>query len=231
MKRLVLPLLAVAVAAPLHVAYRAGAASTTGTASTLQPSHPALPWLFNLQDTVATDEPEHELLELPDLALDCDPPADATFRLVADVAPAPGREVIRGSYREGIVVTGREGEVLATTPGFPCGGTADAFEVLGGGRAFHQPLIVVAATTGGRREQMTWLGLYRVTSDGRLDAVFTGAVELREDGVVRRGSVTVLPGALLVREPTGQVSFWIWDPTSGVYLPPAAYEPIAGHHS
>ena len=197
-------------------------------------SHPLLPWLHNLQQTVATDmsEPlDASAYENEPADEACEELAATAITLEADVAPSAGLETIIASYAAGVTVIGREGNVLASAPGYACAGTADTVEVLAAGYAFGAPTIALVATTGGRREQLTWLGLYRVTREGELDAVYTGAVEERVDGVVRRGSITILPGALLVRDPGGAVGFWVWDETSGTYLAPAAYEPFAGAHS
>ena len=193
-------------------------------------AHPLLPWVHNLQRTVATDtsapvdappiedEPEDEA---------CEELAATALTLDAEVAPSAGLETVIASYAGGITVVGREGNGLAAAPGYACGGSADAVDVLAAGSAFGTPMIALVATTGGHREQLTWLGLYRVAGDGRLDAVFTGAVEEQVGDQVRRGSVTFLPGALLVRDPSGAVAFWLWDDTSNTYQPPAAYEPFA----
>ena len=198
-------------------------------------SHPSLPWLHNLRDVVATDLDE-PLVTSPVENEPGDDPACAelaatALSLTADVAPAAGAETIVASYAKGIVVVGSEGQVLATTPGYACAGSADTVEVLAAGTAFGAPMIVLTATSGGHREQMTWLGLYIVDPDGSIDAVFTGAVEERVGDEVRRGSITVLPGALLVRDPDGSTSYWVWDAEARVFMPPAGYEPVAGAHS
>jgi hypothetical protein len=138
--------------------------------------------------------------------------------------------MIVASYARGVMVFGADGQVLASTPGFPCSGTADEIEVVAAGDAYGVPTLVLAATTGGHREQLTWLGMFRVEPTGTLEAVFAGTVELREDGVVRRGSVTVLPDALHVRDPAGPSGYWVFDPVAGVYLPPGAYDDTAVPH-
>ncbi len=194
---------------------------TAGAAPAARPAHPALPWLFNLQGVTAVDNGDPLVTIAMDSESDpsCAEMAGTGLALVANVAPAGGPETILASFAHGVMVYGREGELIASTPGFPCAGSADEIEVLAAGTAFGVPTIVVAMATGGRREQLTWLGLFRVGRDGRLEAVFAGAVEQREDGIVRRGSVTLLPGGLLVRDPSGGVGFWTFDDVSGVYIP------------
>lgn len=179
------------------------------------------PWLRNLSDVraVSVGEPLVALAMETESDPSCAESTEMGLVLVANVAPASGAETILASFAHGVMVYGREGELLAAAQGFTCSGSADEIEVLAAGTAFGLPMIAVTATTGGRREQLTWIGLYRIGLHGRLEAVFTGAVELREDGFVRRGSVTILPGALLVRDPLGGVGFWVMDPVSGVYVP------------
>jgi hypothetical protein len=194
-----------------------------------RPSHRALPWLYNLHEVAAVEADDRgstfQLDDREELDPTCGSGAVTGLELRADVAPAPGTETVLASYARGTVVVGSEGQVLATTPGYPCAGTSDALEVLAVGRAFGQPTIVIAATTGGRREQLTWLGLFRVGSSGRLEATFSGEVEERADGEVRRGSITILPGALLHRSPDGELVFWIFDEPAGIYVPSALLGP------
>lgn len=185
------------------------------------PADPALPWLFNLDNVRAVDTGDPFVTIAMDAEVDpsCDELVSPGLALVANVAAPAGDETILASFAHGVMVYGREGELIASTPGFPCEGSADEIEVLAAGTAFGVPTIVIVATTGGRREQLTWLGLFRVGRNGRLEAVFAGAIEQREDGIVRRGSVTILPEALIVRDPLGGVGFWIFDDVGGVYIP------------
>lgn len=191
--------------------------------ATPQPAHPSLPWLFNLQDTVAVDAGDPDATLSMEFLADTDPSCDDAaypgLALKTDLGGPAGRETIVASYSHGVLVYGSEGQLVASTPGYPCEGSADDLEVLGFGHAFGAPTLVLAATTGGRREQLTWLGLYRVGLNGRLEATFAGAIEQREDGIVRRGSVTLLPGALLHRSPDGELTYWIYDSEGGVYVP------------
>ncbi len=111
------------------------------------------------------------------------------YALTANVANPGGDETILASFAHGVMVYGREGQLLASTPGFSCEGSADELDVLAVGTAFGVPMVAIVAKTGGRREQLTWLGLFRVGANGRLEATFAGAVEQREDGIVRRGAI------------------------------------------
>lgn len=189
------------------------------------PSHPLLPWLFELQGVTAVDHPDRFVsLAMADVDPSCEGNASPTLVLSADVAPAEGTETVVASYVRGVQVFDAAGRFLASAPGYPCTGSADALEVLAAGSAYGAPTLVIAATTGGHREQLTWLGMYRVGDHGQLDAVFAGTVELREDDVVRRGTITVLPEGLLVHDPLGSTSHWMFDPVAGVYLPPGGYD-------
>lgn len=188
-----------------------------------QPAHPLLPWLFNMQDVVAVGASDRAATGPVDEQADAEPgcPADAypALELTAELAPSAGRELVRASYAQGVRVLGSEGQLLASTPGYPCEGSADDLEVLGVGRGFDAPMVVLALTTGGRREQLTWLGLFRMGLAGRLEPVFAGVVEERADGDVRRGRVMILPGALLHRAPDGATALWVFDEAGGVYTP------------
>jgi hypothetical protein len=202
-----------------------------GTAVHAEPA--SMPWLRNLGDVRAVSVGEPFVAMAMDAEIDpsCDESMSTGLALVANVAPGSGSETVLASFAHGVMVYGREGELIAATPGFPCAGSADEIEVLAAGTAFGVPLIAITATTGGRREQLTWVGLYRIGLHGRLEAVFTGAVEQREDGIVRRGSITILPGALLVRDPLGGVGFWVIDPVSGVYVPSGGFGASEYPHS
>ena len=189
-------------------------------------SRPSLPWLENLRSVRAVDATAPIAafaLEDHDAEDDCIGGLGATLALHADIAPAAGRETIYASYRGGVVVVGSEGQTIATGPGYDCEGSADGIEILAAGAAFGVPTIVIAATSGGQRERMTWIAMLRPGRNGELDTVFAGAVELVEDGIVRRGGITILPGALLVRDHLGGVGFWTFDPVAGVYVPRGAY--------
>lgn len=185
------------------------------------PASPGLPWVFNLDNVKAVEagDPLLTFAMAADPEPSCDDLTSSGYALTANVTGTGANETILASFAHGVMVYGREGELLAATPGFPCSGSADGIDVLAVGTAFGVPTIAIVATTGGRREQLSWLGLYRVGLNGRLEALFAGAIEQREDGIVRRGSVTFLPGALLVRDPMGGVGFWTFDQVSGVYIP------------
>jgi hypothetical protein len=169
----------------------------------------SLPWLVNLDDaTIATSDERASTLPLeldPETA--CDPPAYGALTLTADVGPSLGVETIIGSYARGILVLAADGERVAVSAGFPCIGTADQLEGLAVGRAWNERVVAIVVTTGGRREASTWLGLYRVGTRS-FESVFSGIVEHFEDGVVRSGQVTIVPGGLIHRDPSGDMMWW-----------------------
>jgi hypothetical protein len=84
-------------------------------------------------------------------------------------------------------------------------------------------MLALVATTGGRRETQTFVGLYRLPS---LDAMFAGTVELREDERITRGSIHLFPGGLVYTRPRGLPRIWRLDP-AGVYVPVLPAEPHA----
>ena len=161
----------------------------------------------------------------------CDPDEHVGFAVHATLGPGADDVTVLGSYAEGVVVVGPEGKALASTPGFVCQGSADELEVLAVGRAFQTPTIVVVATTGGRREALTWVGLYRLGREGRLDPVFAGAVEYRTDGIVRRGTITLLPDALIHRPPGGEPELWVFDPVVHAFTPRGGLDATVEPHS
>ena len=199
------------------------------------PASPAIPWLYNFDDVVASTDGDlataFRLTGFGDPDDRCDPGEHVGFAVHADLGPGAADVTVMSSYAEGVVVVGSEGRRLASTPGFVCQGSADELEVLAVGRAFTVPTIVVVATTGGRREQITWVGLYRVGREGRLDPVFVGAVEQREDGIVRRGAITLLPGALIYRAPGAGEGLWVFDPVVHTFTPRGPLDPEAEPHS
>lgn len=198
------------------------------------PAHASLPWLFNVDDVIAvSSETQGAMLPLDlagELSEGCPASAYGSLLLHADAGPPAGRETLIASYAGGIKVLGAEGALVATTPGYPCLGSADDLEVLATGRVFGAPTVFAAITTGGRREQITWVSLFRVGHGGRLEALFSGTVEQREDGIVRHGSITLLPGGLLHRDPAGYTVFWVFDAAAGVYVPLGSTDgPEPGH--
>ena len=192
------------------------------------------PWLHNLADPVEVEagEPtESELAGWFDDEPECAPGAYTSLRLTADVAPTAGKETIVASLVAGMSVISSEGVELAAMPGYPCEGTADGIDVLSVGKVFGEPTIVLAITTGGHREQLTWLGVYRVGDHGRIDALFAGVIEQRVDGHVVSGDVTFIPGALLYHRPGGETSLWVFDPVAHSYLPRGPFGHEAEPHS
>ncbi len=192
----------------------------------------AIPWLHGFSSAAVIEGGEPgESAELTDDVLSCPADAQPALRLIADVSPAAGRESIVATFRGGIRITSNEGVELASTAGTPCVGSADALEVLAAGSIFGEKTLVLAFTTGGRREQQVWLGIYRVGFGGDVDALFAGIVEIREDGVVRSGGVQLLPGALLYRPPGHGDSLWIFDPVVHTYTPRGPVDHEAEPHS
>lgn len=192
-------------------------------ASELAPSAlPGMPWLHGLYGAAVTELPDDTVAPRMTMWVESDAECPAGFypgmAIEADVAPSPGNETVLASYTQGVLVLDSEGELLASSPGYTCEGTADDAIALAAGSTFLEPTIALVVTSGGRREQITWLALYRVGFGGRLDPVFTASVEEREDEVVRRGDVAFVPGGLLYRRPGGGWSVWIYDPVGRAYM-------------
>jgi hypothetical protein len=193
---------------------------------------PALPWLHGFPGARVSTSADPGAAGWFGEDIECPAQAQPPLRLVADVAPAAGRETIVATLAGGIRVTSAEGIELAASAGYPCQGSADELEVLAVGSVFGERTIVLAFTTGGRREQGTWVGVYRVGFGGDIDPLFAGMVETREDGIVRTGSVTFLPGALIYRPPGHRGdSLWVFDPVVHTYTPRGPFDHEAPPHS
>lgn len=188
----------------------------------------ALPWLHGIDHVQVTREGNPEVASRMTQS-EPDPSCVASeypgLELHADVYPAGGQETVLATYTQGIEIHGSEDELLGAAPGFTCEGSADDLELLASGTVFLEPTIVLAITSGGRREQSTWIALYRPGEGGRLDPLFTATVEEREGDRVHRGDITFVPGGLLYRRPGGGTSVWIYDPVARAYVPRGPSEP------
>lgn len=91
-----------------------------------------------------------------------------------------------------------------------------------GESATGDALIAAATTSGTRRDSSTLLTLYRVREDGAFAVVFSAAVEehlvVRQDATTRTGIVTLIPGGLIYRDPSGIASLWLYDEGAGRYV-------------
>jgi hypothetical protein len=179
-----------------------------------------LPWLEGLHVTAKSTGASTPADEPPE---DCAASAMRSIELVADVSPRAGRERIVASYATGIVVHDSEERTVAETNGFPCEGSGDELDVVAVGDAYGVPMLALAATTGGRRETQTFVGLYSLPA---LDPMFAGTVERREDERITRGSIHLFPGGLVYARPGGLPRLWRLDPV-GVYVPVLPEEPHA----
>lgn len=172
-----------------------------------------LPWVQGLSDVSSTDTAmAGEAAELTEDSLcpaEAQPPLHLTVR----------GQTITATYTTGIRVENAEGIEIASSPGYPCFGSADALEGLAVASIFGEPAIILTMTSGGRNEQWTWIVAYRVGFGGDLDALFAGVVEQRVDGIVRTGSVRFIPGALIYKPPGARDTLWVYDPVVHTYVP------------
>ena len=180
-----------------------------------QPAPPAMPWLHGLDGAVTATSTAIAVSD--ELAVDCGVDAMRTVELVADVAPAAGRERIVGSYAGGLTVFDREERVVTSAPGYRCEGTADELLAIAVGTAHGQRLLAIAVTSGGHREAATWVTLFR--TGATLEPVFTGTVELRDGDRTVQGAIHLVRDGLLYRRPNGPVRFWRLDPGTRYYVP------------
>ncbi|HEX2691355.1 MAG TPA: hypothetical protein VHN14_32300 [Kofleriaceae bacterium] len=183
-----------------------------------------LPWLHNFAPTAKTSDLTPSVTNrmaewrAPDLS--CSAATYGGLAITAEVAPAPGAERVLASFTQGILVLDTKGELIASTMPFGCAGSADELVGLAAGDAYiDRPVIALAVTTGGHRESATWLVLSRV--EGSVVApVFAGIVEHRAGDRTRAGDVTLLPGALVYRTPSGMRTLWTYDAAQHRYVPP-----------
>lgn len=184
----------------------------------------ALPWLqgFFAPEGVTEQGSRDVLAELAEWrepADDCVASAYGGLTLRADVSPAAGTERILASYTQGVFVLDRDRHLLAQSQPQPCEGSADELVAMAAGdAAIGLPLVALAATTGGRKENVTWLTLYRVANDGALEPVFTGEVERHEGDTARTGVVTLVPGGLVYRDTRGSIGLWLYEAKLGRYV-------------
>lgn len=197
----------------------------------------ALPWLQGFFAPAAstetgTAEVLAELGEWGESNGSCIAAAYGGLALRADVASTPGLERVLASFPQGIVVLDRDNHVVARAPGFDCEGSEDSLVSLATGYAgVDEPFVVLAATSGGYNENMTWLTLYRVANSGELQPVFIGEVERHTDDTTRSGLVTVIPGGLVYQAPSGETSIWTYDTELGRFVealaPSGAPRPVS----
>jgi len=184
----------------------------------------ALPWLQGFFAPTASSDAG---------SYDCVSDDPQAMVIHADVAGSPGVEQIVASYHFGIVVRDRAEHVIAQLPGLDCEGSADELVAIAAGDgAIGVPLLAIAATSGGFRESRTLLTLYRVSATGGLQPVFSGEVERHEradrdneERLTRTGIVTLIPGGLVYRDPSGGSSLWIYDAKLGRYRQELAARP------
>jgi hypothetical protein len=230
----------VAVAGGWRAAPRAGTAEAVpggmiGTAGTVMlergdtPASPALPWLHNFAATaesgVAMPGTVARMSRWRPADMDCGGGAYGGLSIVADVAEPRGTEEVLASYTQGVLVVDAAGRLIASATAPVCRGSADAIEAIAAGDAqIGRPVIAMAMTTGGHRESSTWLVLYQVIG-GVVAPVFSAMVEERRDDHSRSGSVTLLPGALMYRAPSGGQTLWTYSDEQQRYIELAMVTP------
>ena len=193
----------------------------------------ALPWLqgFFAPEGVTEQGSRDVIAELSEWrepAEDCVGTAYGGFSLRADVSASEGKELILASYTQGVFVFDRNRHLLAQAPGLDCEGSSDELVAIAAGDAsIGTPVIALAASSGGRNENVTWLSLYRVSNGGELQPVFIGEVERHEGDTTRSGIVTLVPGGLIYRDPQGSISIWIYDDKLGRYVEDFTTRPFA----
>ena len=186
------------------------------------PASPALPWLHNFAATaesgVAMPGTVARMSRWRPADMDCGGATYSGLSIVADVAEPRGTEEVLASYTQGVLVVDSAGRLIASATAPVCRGSADAIEAIAAGDAqIGRPVIAMAMTTGGHRESSTWLVLYQVVG-GVVAPVFSAVVEERRDDHSRSGDVTLLPGALMYRSPSGSQTLWTYSDEQQRYI-------------
>lgn len=192
----------------------------------------ALPWLHGFfTPSGVSESSSHEVVaELGEWR-----PADegcvagsfGGMSVTAELDGNPGEERVLASYTQGLVVLDSERHMIAHAPGFDCEGSADELVAIAtGDAAIGAPVVVLAATSGGRNLSMTWMTIYRVSNGGELQPVFIGEVERHDGSTTRTGTVTVVPGGLVHRDPAGSLSLWVYDAALGRYVQELSTRPF-----
>jgi hypothetical protein len=168
----------------------------------------SLPWLRNFaaaaESAVATPLVVERMTQWRALDTSCSAAGYGGLSIRAEVAGRRGSEEVLASFTQGVLVLDAAGKLLASATAPECQGSADELVAIAAGDAhIDGPVIALALTTGGHRASTTWLVLYRVIG-GVVAPVFSGAVEERLGEQVRRGEVTLLPGALVYQAPSGK---------------------------
>ena len=193
----------------------------------------ALPWLqgfFTPSGATEAASPDvvEQLTEWREADADCVATMYGGLALRADVAESEGKELVLASYTQGVFVLDRERHLLAQAPPFDCQGSSDELVALAvGDGVIGTPLVALAASKGGRNENVTWLTLYRVSNGGELQPVFIGEVERHDGDTTRTGVITLVPGGLIYRDPQGSISIWIYDAGLGRYTQEFTNRPLA----
>lgn len=186
------------------------------------PAARGLPWLHNFSPAAEASGASPSVIARMAEWRAADPSCSATvyggLHLVAEVAEAPGFETVLASFTQGVLVLDARAALLASAPPLGCQGSADELEALAAGDAqIGEPVIALAATAGGHRESATWLVLYRVAG-GVVAPIFAAIVEDHTGDRTRVGEVTLLPGALAYRAPSGVRTLWTYDGDAHRYV-------------
>lgn len=186
------------------------------------PASRALPWLHNFAPTAETSEATPDVVGRMAEWRTADPSCSASvyggFEITAEVAAEPGRETVLASFTQGVLVFNAKARLIASAMPLWCEGSADEIEGIAAGDAYIEaPVIALAVTTGGHRESATWLVLYRVAK-GTVAPIFAEIVEDHTSDRTRVGQVTLLPGALVYRAPSGVRTLWSYDAEQHRYV-------------
>lgn len=177
-----------------------------------------LPWVRGLDHVVVATPAFGGTDDRGAAGRGCGAEVGSAQTLRAELASTAGTEWLSATYSGGIVVRDVEGRELFRHPGLPCEGSVDQLDAVAVGWVGRQPTIAVVATSGGRRETVTTVFLYRPGLFHHLDPVFTGVVETRADETVARGGIWLDATGLVYRAPNGGPHRYRYDIVGHTYV-------------
>jgi hypothetical protein len=185
------------------------------------PPPSSMPWLHGFGAAAATDtlspQASRGIASLLEAATEDD---YGSLELRADLAGDERTETVFASYRLGVAVVDPVGRLVARSPGFDAGGSADDLISLAAGDGqLGWPLIVLAVQTGGHRESTISVAIYRLVSNRVLQQLFYAPIEEHAGDETRTGTLTFIRSGLLYRAPdASSTTSWTFDARRGRYV-------------
>jgi hypothetical protein len=176
---------------------------------------PALPWIHGLASTASND------VEAPEIA-------ERMAGLVGTrdnggyggIGVTFGDGSVLASFHQGVIVLDGKDLVIGRAPGFdPMGSADDLLAVAVGDAGLDKPVIVVAVTRGGHRENTTSIVVFQTGRQSQLQRIFDAPVEEHDGDQTFTGSLVFVSQGLVYQRPRGSVERWRFDSSRHRYVP------------